>query len=211
MHSGETSVAPPAVRPRRRRPEERAQQIMDAAVRLFAEQGYERTTTRAIAQEAGISEGTIYKYFDSKRALLFAITHQSIVDPLKTLLEKMPDATDDQLIRAIIHDRLALWDRAAPFLKVVISEALFNPELTSEYQRQVTGPALAMLEAYITKRIADGAFRPVNPAVAARSLIGLLFFFFHIWHNMFGMTESIQHEALVEELARIYLDGVRQH
>lgn len=53
--------------------EERAQQIKDAALRLFAEQGFMATSISQIAQEAGISKGLMYSYFDNKEALLQAI------------------------------------------------------------------------------------------------------------------------------------------
>ena len=44
----------------------RRNQILDAAARVFADKGYHRATTKRIARQAGVSEGTIYNYFDSK-------------------------------------------------------------------------------------------------------------------------------------------------
>ena len=55
----------PEPRPRRRRPAERPAQILDAAERVFNRRGYDRATTREIAAEAGVSEGTLYNYFPS--------------------------------------------------------------------------------------------------------------------------------------------------
>ena len=51
----------------------RRNQILDAAARVFAEKGFHLATTKDIAKQAGISEGTIYNYFDNKMALLFGI------------------------------------------------------------------------------------------------------------------------------------------
>ena len=51
----------------------RREQIIDAATRVFAEKGFRRATTREVARAAGVSEGTIYNYFEDKDALLLAI------------------------------------------------------------------------------------------------------------------------------------------
>ncbi|MGB7057581.1 MAG: helix-turn-helix domain-containing protein, partial [Geitlerinemataceae cyanobacterium] len=44
--------------------------ILESAGRLFARQGYDGTTTRALAQDAGVAEGTLFRHFDSKKAIL---------------------------------------------------------------------------------------------------------------------------------------------
>jgi AcrR family transcriptional regulator len=58
---------------RARRAAQRRQQILDAAARVFARKGYERATTREIAIEADLAEGTIYNYFAGKQDLLLAL------------------------------------------------------------------------------------------------------------------------------------------
>jgi AcrR family transcriptional regulator len=53
--------------------EERRQEILDAALRLFREHGFEETTVQDVADEAGVATGTVYLYFPSKERLLYAI------------------------------------------------------------------------------------------------------------------------------------------
>src|SRR5204863_9317244 len=53
--------------------EDRREQIVDAAIRVFSEKGFARATNKDIAREAGITPGLIYYYFESKEALLTAI------------------------------------------------------------------------------------------------------------------------------------------
>jgi AcrR family transcriptional regulator len=55
---------------RRRLTQRRRRQILEAAVAVFSEAGYEGATVRAIAERAGLAEGTLYLYFPSKRPLL---------------------------------------------------------------------------------------------------------------------------------------------
>src|SRR5262245_26790594 len=58
------------------RADRRRAQILAAASRVFARQGFHRTTVRQVAREAGIADGTIYLYFDSKQELLLALLGQ---------------------------------------------------------------------------------------------------------------------------------------
>ena len=66
-------------RPTRRRvrarlpPQERAAEIMRCARALFCERGFEKTSTADIAQRAGVVEGTLYRYFPTKRDLLVRV------------------------------------------------------------------------------------------------------------------------------------------
>ena len=55
------------------RPKTRKDRIMDAALRIFAEKGFQIATITEISKEAGVSEATIYEYFGTKEDLLFAI------------------------------------------------------------------------------------------------------------------------------------------
>ena len=56
--------------------EARRQQIIDAAIAVIAEQGFQRTTIKQIAGRAGVADGTIYNYFKNKDAILFAIVNR---------------------------------------------------------------------------------------------------------------------------------------
>ena len=62
--------------------ESRRQQIMDAALELFAKEGFTHCSITQLAQHAGISKGLMYNYFDSKEALLIAIIEEGINDVL---------------------------------------------------------------------------------------------------------------------------------
>ena len=61
---------------RERRTDELREIILGAAAHVFNEKGFERATTREIAQLAAVSEGTIYNYFGSKRDLLLSLVRQ---------------------------------------------------------------------------------------------------------------------------------------
>ena len=86
-----TCVAEPDLTPRA---EQTRTAITEAALRLFRENGYEATTMRAIAQEAGVSTGNAYYYFGSKEELVqqfYAHTHADHVAACRAILETETD------------------------------------------------------------------------------------------------------------------------
>lgn len=199
--------APGAPQPRRRRSaEERTAQILRAAVTLFAARGFERTTTKDIAREAGISEGTIYKYFASKQELLLAMITPVVVGPLPRLFA--PEAPDDdaRVIGGFIENRFALWEKHRDLIRVIMSEAIFNPSL-AEVLRRMALPAADIVERYLARRVADGAFRGVNPAVVTRALVGQLLGIFYLWNILPVEDWSRARPDIIRELTQLFLHG----
>ena len=96
--------------------EESRQRILDAALRLFARYGYAATSVRRIAEEAGIAQGLLYNYFDSKEALLRSMLERSAADVERSLLEAAGGATPqeriERLVRSafeIVGEHLSFW------------------------------------------------------------------------------------------------------
>jgi AcrR family transcriptional regulator len=97
------------------RDESRAR-IIEAALRLFGEQGYEATSVRAIAQAAGVAQGLMYSHFAGKDELLKAIFQQSIQDVYESfaLAEsgELAGGPVERLIRAaftVVREKIAFW------------------------------------------------------------------------------------------------------
>jgi AcrR family transcriptional regulator len=77
--------------------QERKKQILDAALVVFTRQGYDRARMDDIARESGLSKGSLYWYFDSKKALFMALFEATIEDLIRTManpLREMMGGTD---------------------------------------------------------------------------------------------------------------------
>lgn len=195
---------------RRRRPEARREEILQAAVRLFAERGYGRTTTREIARAAGISEGTIYTYFGSKQDLLFSFIEEAAVHPLSSLMASVERAGDEEVFRTFLRDRFEVWQRNLPLLKVVFSEALFNRDLARALYTRVVGPATEYLRRFVSQRVCEGSYRPVNPDLAVSAFAGNLFTFNLLWGELFREhAEPLSREETINTLVTLFLSGIR--
>ncbi|MBA3637518.1 MAG: TetR/AcrR family transcriptional regulator [Actinomycetota bacterium] len=151
----------------------RREQIVGAATRVFAEKGFRRATTREVARAAGVSEGTIYNYFENKDALLLAI-----LDRLNETERRAADfeegmATDFRgFLEQYLRRRMSLiWENREAF-RVVLSEMLVNAELRERYLRHVVDPTMRIAEENFRSRMEQGEVRETDAPLAMRSVAG---------------------------------------
>ena len=151
----------------------RREQILRAATRVFAEKGFSRATTREVAREAGVSEGTIYNYFEDKDALLIAI-----MDALNETERRAEDfregvATDfEGFFEGYLRHRMAvIWENRETF-RVVMSEMLVNAGLRERYMREVVEPTMRIGEENFRARVEQGSGRATDVPLAMRAVAG---------------------------------------
>jgi AcrR family transcriptional regulator len=154
--------------------EDRREQILDAAMKVFAEKGFARTTNKDIAREAGITAGLIYHYFDSKEAVFKAIIEQrsplSIIRSLPAEILALPPAT---FLPFLAQQVLGIVENE-PFvqiLRMILPEIIYNPELTpvgSELIQKVS----EFLATYFATHMHEGNLRQTDPALVAHMFMG---------------------------------------
>ena len=151
----------------------RREQIVEAATQVFAEKGFRRATIREIARAAGISEGTIYNYFEDKDALLMAILERlNETERRAEDFEEGMAATFEGFLGEYLRRRFSLiWENREVF-RVVLSEMLVNAELRELYLRQVVAPTMRIAEDNFRSRMEQGEVRETDPALAMRSVAG---------------------------------------
>jgi len=151
----------------------RREQIIGAATRVFAEKGFRRATTREVAREAGISEGTIYNYFEDKDALLLAILHKLNETERRAADFEEGMATDfPGFLREYLSRRMfMIWENREVF-RVVLSEMLVNAELRDIYLRRVVEPTMSIAEENFRSRVEQGEVRETDAPLAIRSVAG---------------------------------------
>jgi AcrR family transcriptional regulator len=95
--------------------EESRGRILDAALTLFARNGFEGTSIRALAQEAGISLGLLYNYFPGKEDVLRAILEQGMADVLRSFSDALNPDVPGSPIERLFRSTLAILDRNRRF------------------------------------------------------------------------------------------------
>ena len=109
----------------------RRQQILESAVRLFAQQGVARTTTRQIAQDVGVAEGLIFRYFPTKLDLVRAVTCSThiILSELRNILKDSEARPVAEIMGQVATVWLALLHGEVDLSSILFGEALINPEI----------------------------------------------------------------------------------
>jgi AcrR family transcriptional regulator len=143
--------------------------ILATAERLFAERGFDRTSTARIADAAGVPHGLIFYHFKTKMELLLAVIRD---DRLSALDDVVPPLVPGTGLQAAVA---ALWERLSCVLgeptavrKIILQEAAAHPEIQAralEYQDRIT----AMVAAYLAQ--ASGSGEPGAEHRAAARLL----------------------------------------
>lgn len=122
---------------------DKQQSILESAIHLFAEKGYNGTTTSEIAKLAGVAEATIFKHYHTKKGLLLQLVIPAIskfASPfiLNTLIEILEqDKSIEEILQDLIKDRTKLIENNWKLIRIVIVESLFHPDLRQALQENV--------------------------------------------------------------------------
>ena len=106
---------------------------LESAIKLFAKQGYNGTSTLQIAKEAGVSQATVFKYFKTKEDLLYSIIVPVIPKLFSSFLGRVKKANSVQeLISYVVRDRFEFLEENRNTVRIVFSELLTNEELKKQ-------------------------------------------------------------------------------
>jgi len=190
--------------------EDRRQQIVDVATRLFARQGYEGTTTRQIAESAEVNEAIIFRHFSTKEDLYWAVIEDQcrIRAGREKLEQALASGNDDEEIFTSIATEFLNRDATLP--RLLLFSALERHEVSQRFFKLHVASYYEILGDYIRRRIEEGAFREVDPILAARSFFGMLVYHFQI-QELFGVKEfhDFDLEHSVKTFVGIWLKGMR--
>jgi AcrR family transcriptional regulator len=183
--------------------------ILRAAQRLFAQQGYEGTTTRDLAQAAGVAEGTLFRHFATKKAILIEVATQGWVDLLTDLLTELSEMGSYKAVAQVMHRRMLHMRENADMMRVCFMEAQFHPELRDRIQSEVIAKMTDVAEAFFQTAMDRGIYRPMNPKMVAQVFLGMFVIagFSHDTIMEPGASPKAMQE-MAEGLADIFLNGV---
>ena len=115
--------------------ERRRRQIADAAVRLFIEKGFHKTTTRQIAGASGFSIGSLYEYFASKEDILYLVCELIHAEVERGVTEAMTKASGGRdALAGVIREYFKVCDRMNDFILLIYQE---SQSLPSQWQKRV--------------------------------------------------------------------------
>jgi AcrR family transcriptional regulator len=118
--------AAPRKRPRQERAKATVEVLLEAAAHVFVSSGYEGTTTKQVAERAGVSIGTLYQYFPSKEALVAMLLerlHQRVLSILSDKLGPHPITDLDQEVRDLMRTLVEVYGVNPRLQRVLLEQA----------------------------------------------------------------------------------------
>lgn len=195
--------------------DERRLQILKVAMRLFSQRGFRGTTTKEIAQAAGVSEAMVFRHFATKEELYSAILdHKACLhdelDPLQRVAEAIRRKDDRAVFEGMALDALNHHESDPEFQRLLLYSALEEHELAHMFWEKFVLRVYHSLRTYIRQRQRDGAFRELEPFVIVRAFIGMIIH--HSLNNNLWDRERrllrISNQAVARSFTDILLNGV---
>jgi AcrR family transcriptional regulator len=190
----------------------RREQLINAALRLFAEHGFRGTTTRRIAADAGVTEAVIFQHFPDKDALYAAILEAKASDPWAQQwhaeLERLVTAGDAEgVLRCLFTGIVDLHERDPHHLRLMVYSALEQHPLAARLQPR-TAHLYHVLERFVVDGQRAGRFRDGAPAVLVRAIVALPLY--HVIQRRLFKTPwpAVQRDELVDTGVRFALAGL---
>src|SRR6516164_7193784 len=138
---------------------DRRQEILMAAMELFAKKGFRGTTTRDLASEADVNEAIIFRHFNNKEELYTAILEYKVGEaqtPRMEELERLMKGTDDEAVfTALGRAFMERHEKDSTFIRLLLFSALEGHQLSEMFIASMT--ARKPFSNYIQKRINEGA------------------------------------------------------
>ncbi len=177
---------------------DRRQEILEAALRVFAEHGFGGATVKEIAREAGIrSPALIYWYFRDKQDLFKEVLGAKVpVVRAVSDLAKVMDLPPEEALTKLGQAYFAFARMDPRVLRLMVGEAIRRPEVAEAFVRGGPGRVLEFLKRYLERQIELGCLLPHDVRSGARMFVGMLIphsrgsFSFRRWWRTASLTRS---------------------
>jgi TetR/AcrR family transcriptional regulator len=191
----------------------RRDEIIQAALRVFAREGYHKASIKQIGKEAGLkSPSLIYHYFKDKEELLYAITSSlTPVFDMASNAEALLDLPPETVLTMMARGFFTAFNNpnAVRMLKIVLSEALHSPETITPIA-QNSLPIMKFFVAYLERQIELGRLRQHDPQVSFRAFLGMFMAYLIMREIIVPFREGLpEADHYAEEAVSIFLGGLR--
>lgn len=192
---------------------DRRKQILNVAMRLFARQGFQGTTTRQIAEAARVNEAIIFRHFPTKDDLYWAVIEHKIEagNGHERLRDRLRGSQATEIFASIAQEILERRAKDTTMSRLLLFTGLENHRLSHRFFRTYVAEYYETLADHIRDRIRAGEFRDVDPLLAARCFLGMAVY--HSWvQELFGgkRYQKFDNQQVSRTLADIWLAGMLQ-
>ena len=209
--------------------DERRRQIVGVAMRLFSERGFRGTTTKQIAQAAGVSEAIIFRHFATKEDLYRAIIDykacagpveggkrgdapRSVAESIRSSVGQLMAEKDDRAVfEHIALSMMRHHEDDTEFLRLLFYSALEGHQLSQLFWERNVRLMYEFLGAYVRERQREGAFRAIDPLLVVRAFTGMIIHH-SVTNTLWDKSRTllnVSNEAAAHAFTEILLGGIR--
>jgi AcrR family transcriptional regulator len=188
------------------------QEIIKAAIEVFARNGFRGTTTRDLAAHADVNEAIIFRHFNTKQELYRAILEQKLSQGKDARFEEVhrlaQTGNDQEFLENFGNHFLERHEEDSTFMRLLMFSALEGHELSEMFLSSIAGRD--PLASYIQRRMDDGAFRRMDPNLAARAILGMFVAYIQM-QEIFGQNKlkTFERSEVVKTFVSIFLAGMK--
>lgn len=196
---------------------DKEKRILEAAIQISNEKGFSSTTTSEIAKRAGIAEGTIFRYFKTKKDIMHGILLQAVkiaadkivLTSLGKIFKNEEQKDLKAVLKDILIDRLELVQKFFPMFRVILSEALFHEDIREVMYNKLFSKMEQQILAFYKKMAESGQIRTdIEPMIIMRNIIGSFFAFIGqkmLFTDNFKLSEN---EEEIDHMISLLIDGI---
>lgn len=195
--------------------EDKRRRIIDAAVEVFAEKGFFGAKVSEVAKRAGVADGTIYLYFESKDDILISLFEEKMDDIIQRLTQLLDGHSDPETkMRRYIAEHLELVSEQPHLMQVLTVELRQSARFIKEYRPQGFKRYLAVIGSILEEGQAQGVFRKdLDPSIFRRALFGAIDEISLEWilraHSGEETPRHLDPKRIAEQIAEFILRGLR--
>ena len=189
--------------------EARKQDILDAAARLFSARGFHEVTVDQVAEEVGLSKGTLYLYFENKDDLF----HTIVVQKTQSLLRGLKEAAEctrpfAESLHDVVRAHCLFYQENVAYFRIMHSEmtrmSAESHLRLHQYAAKTFQMHIAILSGLVKRGQTEGILRQGDPLSLVKALGGILNSY--VSHHVFAPSESPPSDH-VEQIVDLYLHG----
>ncbi|MFD3157994.1 TetR/AcrR family transcriptional regulator [Haloimpatiens sp. FM7330] len=201
----------------RKAAENRENEILEAAIKIFSEKGYNAARTSQIAKEAGVAEGTIFRYFKSKEELLNKVMirltkilgNKLITHRINKIIKDNSEKGEREILKEILKDRIELIENHQDIFQIVLTEIQYNSELRDAFVNNIVMKGKDVISKFLEQGILNESFRKVDVAIVIRSFIGMVGMYV-IQNRFLPEIIKMDKEKQIDEMVDLFLCGIKK-
>jgi len=196
---------------------EKQKKIMDAAIAIISEKGFNASTTSEIARLACVAEGTIFRYFKTKKDILRGImihlvnltSEPLVLENFQKILLNHEEKDLRSIIKALLRDRFALLEAIYPMLRIVATEAMYHEDIRKILHEKIISRSMEIFKLFrdemVSKGLMDG---DIDPSAASRSIFSNIVAFFIVRKTYASTGRQEDFEKELDRVADIIMYGI---